>query len=97
MRRAADHPQEGKRHEHSVGGGLWLQGVTADITHTTFANNRLGANLFFGQAILLVNNNRPSATVANIATVVREILGNQVDFPRALQLEELRFAHDVIE
>lgn len=41
------------------GGGLWLQGVAASVTHSTFARNRLGTNLqnlgAQGLAIVLVS------------------------------------------
>ena len=59
------------------GGGLWLQGVTADIAQTTFANNQLispapDVPYFFfvpnfGTAVLLSNRGAPAPTVARIA------------------------------
>ena len=49
------------------GGGLWLQGVDVDIVHTTIARNRLGPNLFYGQAVLLLNQGAPTPTIADIS------------------------------
>jgi len=37
------------------GGGLWLQGVEIDITHTTIARNRLGETLGYGMGAIVVN------------------------------------------
>src|SRR5262249_52594881 len=37
------------------GGGLWLQGVDATITHATIAGNRIDPSLLLGQAVLLIN------------------------------------------
>ncbi len=49
-----------------AGGGIWLQGVTATITHTTIANNTFGPNLTFGQAIILLNDGALTPTVLNL-------------------------------
>jgi hypothetical protein len=60
------------------GGGAWLQGVDAVFTHDTFANNQLGANLYFGQALLLINdglNNGPAPTPTT-ATVAYSIIAD---------------------
>ncbi len=35
--------------------------------------------------------------VAAIAAVVREVLRDEIDLARSLRLEQLRFAHDVVE
>jgi hypothetical protein len=49
------------------GGGLWLQGVTANLTQTTIANNQLGPGLTQGAAVLLSNSGAPAPTLASIA------------------------------
>ncbi|MCC6421119.1 MAG: hypothetical protein IT429_23020 [Gemmataceae bacterium] len=49
------------------GGGIWLQGVAATITHATIANNRIDPNLFFGQAMILLNDAAPQPTTATVA------------------------------
>ncbi len=60
------------------GGGAWLQGVSATFIHDTFANNALGPNVFFGQAILLLNdglNNGPAPTVTT-ASINQSIIAD---------------------
>ena len=47
------------------GGGIWLQGVDADIVHTTVAGNDFGSPVMQGQGILLLNVSAPP-TVAHI-------------------------------
>jgi hypothetical protein len=37
------------------GGGLWLQGVEAEVVHTTFAGNRLGSAPMEGLGLVVVN------------------------------------------
>ncbi len=49
------------------GGAIWLQGVTAEMVHTTVARNRLGSVAMQGQAILLLNDGVPTPAVANIS------------------------------
>lgn len=49
------------------GGGIWAQGVDLNITHTTFANNRMEAGLAYGLAAIFVNFNAPTPSVANIS------------------------------
>ena len=50
-----------------AGAGVWLQGVTANIAHTTIANNTFGPNLTFGQAIILLNDGTLTPTVLNLS------------------------------
>lgn len=38
----------------SGGGGVVIHGMSADIVHTTLAQNRLGPSLFLGQALLIL-------------------------------------------
>jgi hypothetical protein len=57
----------GSRAVGGGGGGLWLQGVAANLTHTTIANNHFDPNLVFGQAILLLNDGASTPTTATIA------------------------------
>ncbi len=47
--------------------GIWLQGVNANITHTTIANNFFGPNLTFGQAIILLNDGTLTPTTLNLS------------------------------
>jgi len=49
------------------GGGLWLQGVQIDITHTTIANNQMQSSLVYGIAAIFVNFQTPTPTIANIS------------------------------
>jgi hypothetical protein len=49
------------------GGGLWLQGVEAEITHTTFARNRLGSAPMSGLGLIVVNYGCPTATTVDIS------------------------------
>ncbi|MCC6417993.1 MAG: hypothetical protein IT429_07050 [Gemmataceae bacterium] len=48
------------------GGGLWLQGVDATITQSTIAGNSFGPNLFYGQAMLLLNDGALTPTNVNL-------------------------------
>jgi hypothetical protein len=70
--------------QYSVGGGgagAWLQGVNATFTHVTFDNNQLGQNVFFGQALLLLNdglNNGPAPTLTT-ATVNYSIIADHTN------------------
>jgi len=58
-------------------GGLWLQGVYADIVHTTFARNRLSSASMQGQAIALLSIGTATPTTANISyTIIAEHTNN---------------------
>ncbi len=59
------------------GGGIWLQGVQADIVHTTVAGNRFGSLPMQGQGILLINDGVPTPSVANISY---SIIANHTGF-----------------
>jgi hypothetical protein len=63
------------------GGGAWFQGVSANLTFTTFAENVLGPNLPYGQAMLLlddgsVNGFAPQPTVV---TLTNSIVANHTN------------------
>jgi len=45
------------------GGGIWLQGILANLTHTTISNNRMEPGLAYGAAILLLNFSAPISTL----------------------------------
>jgi hypothetical protein len=49
------------------GGGIWFQGVTATLTHTTIAQNSLAPGLFYGEAMILLNDAAPTATTVTLA------------------------------
>jgi hypothetical protein len=61
------------------GGGIWLQGTSATIAHTTIAGNSLGANLFFGQGVLLLNYGAASPSTASFATISYSILADHTN------------------
>ncbi|MCC6417994.1 MAG: hypothetical protein IT429_07055 [Gemmataceae bacterium] len=63
------------------GGGLWFQGVDATITNTTIANNRIGPNLVFGQAIILINDGLVNglAPFPTTVTIVNSIVANHTN------------------
>jgi hypothetical protein len=46
------------------GGGIFIQGIAANITHSTFANNQLENGLDVGQGLLVIRSSRPGS--ANI-------------------------------
>jgi hypothetical protein len=48
------------------GGGVFVQGLTADLTHVTLARNQLGAGLVVGQALALVDAPGVSTTTVNL-------------------------------
>jgi hypothetical protein len=59
------------------GGGLWVQGVTINITHATIAGNIMDPSLLFGLAAIFVNFGSPTPTVANISyTVISDHIDN---------------------
>jgi hypothetical protein len=80
------------------GGGITIQGLTANIAHATFARNQLGPNLISGQALLVLAAPGVSASTANIsysivadhmqgASDARAVFaqqGNTVNFNRGL-------------
>jgi hypothetical protein len=49
------------------GGGLWLQGVQADITHSTFARNRLGSSSMQGLGIAILDFGPQVTSVVNFS------------------------------
>jgi hypothetical protein len=68
------------------GGGIWLQGIAATITQSTIANNHFGANLFNGQAIVLLNDGGQNAASA---TISYSIIANHTNTNRAAALSVL--------
>ncbi len=80
------------------GGGIQIQGLTATISHATFARNRLGPALVAGQGLLVLTAPGVSASTANIsysivadhtqgkagAVAVHVQQGNTVNFNRGL-------------
>ncbi|HEY8506074.1 MAG TPA: VCBS repeat-containing protein, partial [Gemmataceae bacterium] len=54
------------------GGGVWLQGVQTDLTHVTLADNLLGPDLFFGDALLLISD----GTTPTVASLAHSIVAN---------------------
>jgi hypothetical protein len=80
------------------GGGIQVQGMTATITHTTIAQNRLGPTLISGQGLLALHAPGESAATVNInnsivanhtqggsgAFAVLAQAGNSINFSRGL-------------
>jgi hypothetical protein len=80
------------------GGGIQVQGLTANLTHLTLARNRLGPGLVVGQAIVVVQAPDVSAATANLshsiianhtaetsgATAVVVLQGNTLNMNRVL-------------
>ena len=80
------------------GGGIQVQGVTATISHTTIARNRLGPALISGQGLLVLASPLVSSSTANVnhsiisnhteggagAVAVLVQSGNTVNFNRGL-------------
>ena len=80
------------------GGGVQVQGLTATLTHTTIARNRLGPNLISGQGLLVLAAPGVSGSTANVnhsiianhtegganAVAVLVQQGNTVNFNRGL-------------
>lgn len=80
------------------GGGISVQGLTANIAHATFARNELGPNLISGQALLVLTAPGVSASTANVsysifanhtqgasdARAVFAQAGNTINFNRGL-------------
>ena len=48
------------------GGGLWIHGLDVDINHSTIDNNRMGSNLVYGSAAILVNFSTPYPSNVNL-------------------------------
>lgn len=80
------------------GGGIQVQGLTANLTHLTLARNRLGSGLVVGQAIVVVQAPGVSSSTANLshsivadhtaetsgATAVVVLQGNTLNMNRVL-------------
>lgn len=80
------------------GGGIQVQGLTANLNHVTLARNRLGPGLVVGQALVVVQAPGVSATTANLshsivanhtaetsgATAVVVLQGNTLNMNRVL-------------
>ena len=80
------------------GGGIQVQGLTANLTHLTLARNRLGSGLVVGQAIVVLRAPDVSAATANLshsiianhtaetsgATAVVVLQGNTLNMNRVL-------------
>ncbi len=58
------------------GGGAWFQGVTVTLSQTTWAGNVIGPGLFYGAAMLLLND---SAQVPTTVTLAYSIVANHVN------------------
>lgn len=80
------------------GGGIQVQGLTANLTHLTLARNRLGSGLVVGQAIVVLQAPGVSSSTANLnhsivadhtaetpgATAVVVLQGNTLNMNRVL-------------
>ena len=63
---------EGPTASGGGGGGVWMQGVNVDMTHTTIARNRLGETLGFGVGAIMVSFSCQQPTVANLHYTIVE-------------------------
>jgi hypothetical protein len=68
------------------GGGIWLQGISANIVQSTIANNHFGTNLFNGQAVVLLTDGGSNAATATISF---SIIANHTNTNRAAALSVL--------
>ena len=62
------------------GAGIWLQGIEADIVHTTVARNRLGSTSMQGQGILVMRHGVPSSIKSEV-DISYSIIAEHTGFP----------------
>lgn len=67
------------------GGGLWLNGVEADITHSTIAGNRMHSEMGSGSAAFVHNFDTPTPSTVNIShsAITDHINSNPGPVPQA--------------
>lgn len=72
--------EPGKRGAFSGGGGggIWVQGVDATLTHATIANNRLASAALQGAGLLVLNDGAP---VSSKVTLAYSTVAGHVDAP----------------
>lgn len=66
----------------SAGGGLWVQGITAQLSHLTIANNHVDPLANQGAAIIVINTGAPP--VANVNLSYSIIADHQTENSRAV-------------
>ena len=63
------------------GGGLQLQGLTAQFSHVTFARNQLGPGLFAGQAVVVVPGGAMPNPLPGILNLENSVVADHVATP----------------
>lgn len=66
----------------SAGGGLWVQGITAQLSHLTIVNNRVDPLSNQGAAIIVINTGAPP--YANVSLSYSIIADHQTDNSQAI-------------
>jgi hypothetical protein len=83
---------------NGMGGGLVVQGVHADITHATFARNRLNSDLILGQALAVTPyGSVPAVVNLDYSIIAEHTVGGSGTIPAAAVLVtqngSLTFSH----